>query len=141
VAKIFIDTNILVYSLDNSNRKKKAKAREILTKLKLNDTPVISTQVLQEVYYTLTGKIKIDKTVAKDIIHDYRNMEVIVNTCDTIEEAINISIASRLSFWDALIIASAESANCSAVYSEDLNDGQIIRGVRIVNPFKLSRQP
>jgi predicted nucleic acid-binding protein len=68
-------------------------------------------------------------------------MEVIVNTCDTIEEAINISIASRLSFWDALIIASAGTANCSAVYSEDLNDGQIIRGVRIVNPFKLSPLP
>jgi predicted nucleic acid-binding protein len=137
VAKIFIDTNILVYSLDNSNRKKKAKAREILTKLKLNDTPVISTQVLQEVYYTLTGKIKIDKAVAKNIIHDYRNMEVIVNTCDTIEEAIDISISSRLSFWDALIIASAEAANCSAVYSEDLNDSQIIRGVQVINPFNI----
>jgi predicted nucleic acid-binding protein len=136
VAKIFIDTNILVYSLDNSNRKKKTKAREILTKLTLKDTPVISTQVLQEVYYTLTGKIKINKAVAKNIIQNYRNMEVLVNTGDTIEEAIDISVSFKLSFWDALIIAAAEAANCSFVYSEDLNDGQTIRRVRIINPFK-----
>ena len=53
-----------------------------------------------------------------------------------IKEAIDCSIINRLSFWDALIIAAAESAKCERLWTEDLNHGQIVRGVRIENPLK-----
>jgi predicted nucleic acid-binding protein len=54
---------------------------------------------------------------------------------DIIEKGIDISILSQVSFWDGLIIAAAEFAQCSTIISEDLNDGQIIRGIEIKNPF------
>jgi len=53
-----------------------------------------------------------------------------------IENGIDISISSKISFWDGLIIAAAEYADCPVILSEDLNDGQIINGVRIIDPFK-----
>jgi predicted nucleic acid-binding protein len=63
-------------------------------------------------------------------------MEIVQVDLDIIEQGIDISILSQISFWDGLIIAAAEFANCVTILSEDLNDGQIIRGVKIINPFK-----
>ncbi|HRA01431.1 MAG TPA: hypothetical protein PLJ62_14595 [Thermoflexales bacterium] len=51
-------------------------------------------------------------------------------------EAIDIHLLSQISFWDALIVAAAEKANCEYIFSEDLNDGQLYRGIKIVDPFK-----
>jgi predicted nucleic acid-binding protein len=63
-----------------------------------------------------------------------------VITSALIEQGIDISIQSQLAFWDGLIIAVAEAGHCSAILSEDMNDGQLIRGIRIVNPFTTSAQ-
>jgi predicted nucleic acid-binding protein len=101
-----------------------------------NDIPVISTQVLQEFYNASTTKLHIEKSIAKNIVHNFRNMEVVQVDSDIIERGIDISISSQISFWDGLIIASAEYANCTTILSEDLNDGQIIKGIKIINPFK-----
>ena len=54
-----------------------------------------------------------------------------------IKEAIDCSIINRLSFWDALIVTAAEGAKCEKIWSEDLNDGQVVRGVRIENPLRI----
>ena len=62
-------------------------------------------------------------------------MEVVNNDLELIEQAIDISVISQLSFWDSLIIAAAEKANCEFVFSEDLNAGQTYRGVMVFNPF------
>ena len=56
-------------------------------------------------------------------------------TPEIIKEAIDCSIINRLSFWDALIVATAESAKCERIWTEDLNHGQVIRGVKIENPL------
>jgi predicted nucleic acid-binding protein len=66
----------------------------------------------------------------------FSKIETIVVNTNIIEQAIDISIHNQISFWDGLIVATAESANCSMIITEDLNDGQIIRGIKIVNPFK-----
>jgi predicted nucleic acid-binding protein len=137
VAKIFIDTNVLVYSEDESNVAKRYIAKELIEQIVENQIPVISTQVLQEFYNASIKKLHIEETIAKDITIDFFNMEVVQITTDLIEQGIDISILYQISFWDGLIIAAAESAECSTVYSEDLNDGQIIRGVEIKNPFKV----
>ena len=134
--KIFLDTNILVYTVDRNDKKKLSQARKLLENVIANDKPVISTQVLQEFYSATTTKLKLDKIIAKNIIHNFRNMEIVQVDLGIIEQGIDISLLSQISFWDSLIIAAAEQANCNMIYSEDLNDTQTIRGIKIVNPFK-----
>jgi predicted nucleic acid-binding protein len=136
VDKTFIDTNILVYTIDTKNKKKQYAAQRIFKEITGNEKAVISTQVLQEFYNASTTKLNVDKLLVKSILHGFGNMEIVQVNMDIIEKGIDISILSQVSFWDGLIIAAAEFAQCSTIISEDLNNGQIIRGVRIVNPFE-----
>jgi len=135
VSKIFIDTNILVYTLDQKNIEKRDMARKTVKKVVESHQPVISTQVIKEFYVVASSKLKADPIVVKNIIHNFHNMEIVNNDLDLIEQAIDISILSQLSFWDSLIIAAAEKANCEYVLSEDLNSGQTYRGIKLLNPF------
>ena len=135
MSKIFIDTNILVYTLDQKNIEKRDMARKIVKKVVESHQPVISTQVIKEFYVVASNKLKADPIVVKNIIHNFHNMEIVNNDLDLIEQAIDISILSQLSFWDSLIIAAAEKANCEYVLSEDLNSGQNYRGIKLLNPF------
>jgi len=135
VSKIFIDTNILVYTLDQKNIEKRDMARKIVKKVVEFHQPVISTQVIKEFYVVASNKLKADPIIVKNIIHNFHNMEIVNNDLDLIEQAIDISILSQLSFWDSLIIAAAEKANCEYVLSEDLNSGQNYRGIKLLNPF------
>lgn len=136
MSKIFLDTNILVYTVDRNDKKKLSQSRKILENAIAKDKPVISTQVLQEFYSATTTKLKLDKIIAKNIIHNFRNMEIVQVDLGIIEQGIDISLLFQISFWDSLIIAAAEHANCEMIYTEDLNDTQTIRGIKIVNPFK-----
>lgn len=135
MSKIFIDTNLFVYSIDQREPEKKEKARAILKKIIDSQQPVISTQVIKEFYVVATTKLKANQLIVKNIIHNFRNMEVVNNDLELIQQAIDISIISQLSFWDSLIIAAAEKAKCEFVFSEDLSAGQTYRGVMVVDPF------
>lgn len=135
VSKIFVDTNLFVSSIDQREPEKKEKARAILRKIIDSHQLVISTQVIKEFYVVATTKLKAEKLIVKNIIHSFRNMEVVNNDLELIEQAIDISLISQLSFWDSLIIAAAEKANCEVVYSEDLNTGQTYRGIMVIDPF------
>lgn len=136
VSKIFIDTNILVYSLDSRDSKKHTRAREVLQRIIEKHHAVISTQVINEFYVVATKKLHADQIIVKNIIHNFRNMEIVHTDLQLIEEAIDISVISQLSYWDSLIIAAAEKANCEFVFSEDLNSGQNYRGVLLLNPLE-----
>jgi predicted nucleic acid-binding protein len=135
VPKIFLDTNILVYAYDSYEKKKQQRARVILSRVVTDGVPVLSTQVLQEFFSAVTTKLGMDKITAKNVLHGYHHMEIVPIDPGLIEQAIDISILSQISYWDSLIIAAAEQANCPVIYSEDLNSGQTLRGVRIENPF------
>ena len=135
MSKIFLDTNVLLYTLDQNDRERQTQARMILRRVTENDNPVISTQILQEFYVASTSKLGVDALLAKSIVHSFENMEVVQVDPHLIGEAIDVSILNQINFWDALVVAAAESAKCSTLYSEDLNPSQIIRGVRIENPF------
>jgi predicted nucleic acid-binding protein len=135
MSKIFLDTNILVYCMDDSDKKRKSRCRNLIKALTGHVHGVISTQVLQEFYVTATKKLRADPLTVKDILHSFRRFETVIVTPDTIRDAIECSLVNRLSFWDSLIVTAAESANCERLWTEDLNDGQIIRGVRIENPL------
>jgi predicted nucleic acid-binding protein len=135
MSKVFIDTNILVYSLDSSDLKKQTACREVIRELSKRNLGVISTQVLQEFYVASTTKLGADPLIIKDIIRSLERLETVIITPTLIMEAVDCSLTNRLSFWDALIVAAAESSKCSHLYTEDLNHGQIIRGVRVENPL------
>jgi predicted nucleic acid-binding protein len=140
VARTFLDTNILIYQLDNRNTDKQRICREIVKMLVLNQEAVISTQILHEFYVACTNKLKLDPILIKGIMHALENMEVVTIQTSLINEAIDTSIQYQLSFWDALVIVSAESAKCAFLLTEDMNQGQVVRNVKIVNPFKLESE-
>jgi len=135
MSKVFIDTNILVYALDSFDQAKQKRCRDLLRSLSADLSGVISTQVMQEFYVTAIKKLGTEPLVAKDLLNAFQRFEIVIVTPEIIKEAIDSSILNRLSFWDALIVAAAESARCDRIWTENLNDGQIIRGVRVENPL------
>ncbi len=135
MSKLFLDTNILLYTLDANDKSKQAKARNLIQTVTEKDIPVISTQVLQEFYVASTTKLGVEPLLAKNIMRSFENMEIVQINPYLIREAVDTSILNVISFWDSLIVVAAESAQCELLYTEDLNSGQIIRGVKIENPF------
>jgi len=133
--KVFIDTNLLVYSIDSFDQDKKAYSRKIIKEISNDYTGVMSTQVMQEFYVAATKKLNADPVVVKGILSQLSNFEIISVSPDLVFSAIDCSILNRISFWDALIIAAAASCNCKEIWTEDLNHDQIILGVRVKNPF------
>ena len=136
MSKIFIDTNILIYSMDEFDPAKREKCRFLLKSVGKDFQGVISTQVMQEFYVTATKKLGADPLLMKDILHSFEQFEIVMVNPAIINDAIDCGIINRISFWDSLIVVAAESAHCELLWTEDLNDGQIIRGVRIENPLK-----
>jgi predicted nucleic acid-binding protein len=136
VPKSFLDTNILIYQMDNREIVKQKRCRELVRALVQRHEAVISTQILQEFYVACTAKLKVKPILVKGMIHGFQNMEVVAVGSDLINEAIDTSIQYRISFWDSLVVVSAESAKCQYLITEDLNDGQVIRNVKIQNPMK-----
>ena len=135
MSKTFIDTNVLIYAMDQADPSKQEKARRSLRSLMDDQAGVISTQALQEFYIVSTKKLNLDPLLAKSILHSFRSYEIVTVTPELIQEAVDCSILNSLSFWDSLIIVSAESACCEKLWTEDLNHGQVVRGVKIENPF------
>jgi predicted nucleic acid-binding protein len=137
--KTFIDTNIIIYAYDVTAGKKHEAAGNILAELWNSGLGVISTQVLQEFFVNVVQKIPkpMDKQQAKKIVRDLLKWHVVVNTGDSIVEAIDISSKSGYSFWDSMIIQAAITGGAAVLMSEDFQDGQRINGVTIRNPFKL----
>ena len=137
MSKVFLDTNILVYSLDQTDPEKRHRCRELIKGLTAENLGVISTQVLQEFYVASTSKLGADPLIIKDILRSLERYETVIITPVLIKEAIDCSITNRLPFWDALIVVAAEIAKCKLLWTEDLSHGQIIRSVRIENPLKM----
>jgi len=137
VAKAFLDTNVLIYQLDSRDPTKQKRCREIVRTVVSNHEAVISTQILQEFYVACTMKLNIKPILVKGIMHGFENIEVVTIGIDLINNAIDASIQYQISFWDALVVVSAESAKCQYLLTEDLNEGQIIRNVRIRNPLNI----
>ncbi len=134
--KYFFDTNVLVYMQDASDPVKQQKARSLLSTHLSNGSAVISTQCLQEFYNVLANKMKQDKIQTKQIMHSLaENIPVVQITPILIENGIDISINTQFSLWDSLMISAASFSKCTVLYSEDMNDGQVVNGVKIQNPF------
>jgi predicted nucleic acid-binding protein len=134
-AKAFFDTNVLVYACDKDTPDKQEKAKNLMRRHAHGNLPCISTQVLQEFYVSATRKLGIEPHRAKDIIISFQDMETALVDVDDIRRAIDGNIIWQISFWDALIIATARKLRCNVIYTEDLNHGQIYDSVQALNPF------
>ena len=133
--RVFFDTNVIVYTHDDDAPKKRDRARKLLKDAFVDDTGVISGQVLGEVFVTLTRKIGIPLADALDEIRRCSRFRVVEISSSLVLRAIEIQSEYQLSYWDSLIIAAAEFASCEIVWSEDLNDGQRYGAVVVRNPF------
>ena len=129
----FLDTNVLAYVFDSQSPQKSAVAQTILRAGGF----VVSGQVLGELYVTLTRKLtnKVPDHVASQVIQSLQAYPVVPITSTLVSDAIQTSIIHQLSYWDSLIIEAAATAGCTTLLTEDLTDGQIIRGVCVTNPF------
>jgi len=134
--KTFIDTNILVYAHDRDVQSKHEIARDVLRDLWNSGSGVLSPQVLQEFYVTVTRKIAVPlpRDAARLVVSTYSIWCIDVTPAD-VAAAFRIEDDAKIGFWDALIVASAAKAGASKILSEDLNSRQRIAGVQIENPF------
>lgn len=136
--KTFVDTNIPVYAHDLDAEIKHKNCRERLNQLWETRSGLLSTQVLQEFYVTLTKKISnpLDRATVRRIVKSYMAWDVVINTPDIILQASEIEESNRISYWHALIVSAAFSKNAEIILTEDLNHGQLIEGILIENPFE-----
>jgi predicted nucleic acid-binding protein len=133
----FVDTNVLVYAEDLDAGPKHQIARDLVLDLWAHGDGVLSAQVLEEFFVTVTRKIKhpMAGSAALRIVEEYLTWVVVAITGPLVVDAIRRAQASRLSFWDALVIQSAISADCEELLTEDLNPGQRMGRLRVSNPF------
>jgi predicted nucleic acid-binding protein len=132
-AKVFLDSNVLIYLYSEDEAEKAARALQCAQEL----DAWISTQVLNEVSNVLRRKQKLDYSAILSVIHELQsNFQVSTVTIQTIEQALLLGVRYRYSYFDSLMLASALEQGCTVLYSEDMQHGQIIDGLlRIVDPF------
>jgi predicted nucleic acid-binding protein len=137
--KIFIDTNILVYAHDVDAGEKHRIAQAVLLELWEKHTGVLSVQVLQEFYVTMTRKVlrPLPLNRVRNIIRDYLAWYIEINDLISILTASQIEEDYKISFWDALIISAASKAKAGKILTEDLKSGQMIEGILIENPLEI----
>jgi len=133
----FVDTNVLVYAFDKSGSPKKQAAERLMNELMEEDRLRVSTQVLQELFVTLTRKVsqRCSTAEALAVLEDLTAWPLMVVDYAAIRAAVGLADQAQLSFWDALVVVAAARSGAAVLYTEDLNDGQEILGVRISNPF------
>jgi predicted nucleic acid-binding protein len=134
---VFVDSNILIYAHDADAGVKRDRAVEKLRQLWDSGGGRMSVQVLQEFYVNVTMKLAtpVAHSTAREVVSSYGAWVLEPTTPVTVTRAIDIAAMAQIQFWDALIVASAEQADATHLYSEDLNTGQTIAGVKIVNPL------
>jgi predicted nucleic acid-binding protein len=135
--RTFLDTNILVYALDEKEPEKRDTARRLLSSAGQGEF-VLSTQILSEFYTVVTRKLAepIPEATAAAVVDQLSVNPIVPLDSTLVKAAIQTSRSSQLSYWDGLIVASAAAGGCERLLTEDLNDGQLIGSVRVENPFR-----
>jgi predicted nucleic acid-binding protein len=136
---IFVDTNVLVYAVDQADLKKHQRARAWSAELWRSRRGRVSFQVLQEFYLTVVRKRPGAREEARANIRDLLAWRPVSVDGGLLDRGWTLQDRYRLSFWDALVVAAAKAASCAYLLSEDLQAGQELDGVLVVNPF--AREP
>jgi predicted nucleic acid-binding protein len=135
--KSFVDSNVLVYLFDQDSPNKKAAAQRILQTEASVGNILLSTQVLQEFYVTVTRKLAqpLKPETALEVVTRFGALPLVIVDMSLILSAIRRSQKDSISFWDSLIIDAALKGGAQRLWSEDLQHGRMVNGMRIENPF------
>ena len=134
-ARSFSDTNVLVYADDKAAPAKQGRALELVAEHRRAGTGVVSLQVLQEYFVTVTRKLHVDPSIARRKIELLAEFDVAIPEVADILAAIDLHRLHDFSFWDALVLRAAKQSGCAILLSEDMQEAREVDGVHIVNPF------
>jgi predicted nucleic acid-binding protein len=134
-ARSFFDTNVLVYADDKAKPAKQRRALALVAEHRRAGTGVVSLQVLQEYFVTITAKLRVDPVIARRKVELLAEFDVVTPELADILAAIDLHRIHGFSFWDALILRAAKQAGCKILLTEDLQTRREIDGVHIENPF------
>jgi predicted nucleic acid-binding protein len=134
-APVFVDTNVLIYALDNADLQKQEAARRWRAELWKSRLGRVSYQVLQEFYVKVTSKWPKTREAVRAEIRDLLTWKPVPVDASLLEKGWKIQERYGLSFWDAMIVAAASFASCRYLLTEDLQAGQELDGVIVTNPF------
>jgi predicted nucleic acid-binding protein len=135
-ARSFFDTNVLVYADDGGAPAKQRRAITLVADHRRAGTGVLSLQVLQEYFVTVTKKLSLDSGTARRKVELLAEFDVVTPNIADILAAIDLHRLHGFSLWDALVLRAAKQAGCSVLFTEDMQAAREVDGVRIVNPFK-----
>ena len=133
--KAFFDTNVLLY-MYGGDAGKQARAKELFRRYAHSGRMMLSTQVVQEFYAAGSRKLGMPRRELRDATAALLDFPLIIIGPSQITSAIQNEDRYKVSFWDALILAAAESGGAGVMYTEDLNDGQQYGTVLVRNPFR-----
>jgi len=134
--KVFLDTNVVIYSYSEDEPKKQEIANDILEQY--NNQIIISNQVINELSNTLFRKFKLNANEVREVILELNDNFPIVNfNLQTQLKGIELKGKYKLQFYDSMILATALENGCNIVFSEDMQHNQVIENrLTIINPFK-----
>lgn len=135
-ARSFFDTNVLAYTDDRAAPAKQRRALELVAEHRRAASGVVSLQVLQEYFVTVTRKLDVDAAVARRKVELFAELDVVTPVLSDVLAAIDLHRLHRISFWDALVLQAAKQGGCAVLYSEDLQHQRAVEGIRVVNPFR-----
>lgn len=135
--KAFFDTEVPVYAFDRSAADKRKRAQKLFARCAADGSVLLSVQVLQEFYVTVTRKWQkpLAREAAATAFATLSAFPVVVTDAPMVRAAIRTHQDSEIPFWDAPIVEAARSGGASILHSEDLQDGRDFGRVRVANPF------
>jgi predicted nucleic acid-binding protein len=133
---VFVDTNVFIYAVDQANLRKQQAARSWRAELWKSRRGRTSFQVLQEFFVNVTQKAMSSREDARAEVRDLLAWNPVPLNVVTLEHGWKIQDRYKLSFWDALIVAAAKQALCGYLLTEDLQAGQNIEGIVVIDPFR-----
>ena len=133
---VFVDTNVFVYRHDSSDPSKQSRAKQWIALLVRHRSGRLSFQVLQELYATLTRRrLNFERSQAREIVELLTEWRPIAVNRALLDRAWLLESRHLLSWWDALIVAAAQTCGCRVLLTEDLQHGYEFDEVRVVDPF------
>ena len=134
-ARSFIDTNVLIYAQASDEPQKQLAALALLKNLYEENTGVLSTQVLQEYCNVALKKMKLPAQYVRTQLDLIEQFEVVQVTPAIIRAGLDLHQTRSVSFFDAIVLASAHASGCTVLWTEDMNANEVVNGVCIKNPF------
>jgi predicted nucleic acid-binding protein len=134
---VFVDSNVLVYAVDSAEAERSLLAKTWLDELWRTGAGRLSPQVLNEVYSVLLrrGAALMEASTRRAYVRTYFAWLPVPSEVPLLERAWRIEERYGFAWWDALIIAAAQATGCRYLLTEDLQDGQELDGLLVVNPF------